>query len=89
MKYPRTYHLPWLPGTTNDDKTVKTMEYLYGKNIAIKEKLDGENTSLFESIGVEPVPVLCFGPLGDDSAKQYLMEPEFISAAGEEFEGGL
>lgn len=45
MKYPRTYHLPWSPGATNDDKRLGEgwFDYYKGKEIIITEKLDGEN----------------------------------------------
>lgn len=47
MKYPRTYHLPYSPGTTNDDKKLKDDWFDHFKNqeIVITEKLDGENTA--------------------------------------------
>ncbi|OUM70524.1 hypothetical protein PIROE2DRAFT_1403 [Piromyces sp. E2] len=46
MKYPRTYHLPFSPGSTNDDKKLKKnkwFENYRGKEVVITEKLDGEN----------------------------------------------
>ncbi|ORX47637.1 hypothetical protein BCR36DRAFT_94182 [Piromyces finnis] len=45
MKYPRTYHLPFSPGSTNDDKKIKGnwLKDYVGKDIVITEKLDGEN----------------------------------------------
>ena len=48
MKYPRTYHLPWSPGATKDDKKLQCdwFENYRGKKIVITEKLDGENISL-------------------------------------------
>ena len=44
-KYPRTYHLPWSPGTTSDDKKLSGnwFDNYKGKEIVITEKLDGEN----------------------------------------------
>ena len=47
MKYPSTLHLPWSPGVSRADKIVKSIDHLLEKNIVITEKLDGENTSLF------------------------------------------
>ena len=32
MKYPRTYHLPYSPGTTNDDKKLKVDLFDHFKN---------------------------------------------------------
>jgi len=46
MKYPRTYHLPYSEGTTNDDKKLVTDEAFVGKSVIVTEKLDGENTSM-------------------------------------------
>ena len=45
MKYPRTYHLPYSPGATKDDKKLQDgWFYNYKeKEIVITEKLDGEN----------------------------------------------
>ena len=45
MKYPRTYHLPYSPGATKDDKKLQGdwFKYYQGKEIVITEKLDGEN----------------------------------------------
>lgn len=45
MKYPRTYHLPYSPGATKDDKKLQDswFDNYKGKEIVITEKLDGEN----------------------------------------------
>jgi len=45
-KYARTYHLPWSPGATSDDKISSDISSLIGKEIVITEKLDGENTGM-------------------------------------------
>lgn len=45
-KYNRTYHLPWSPGTTSDDRISNSVESLLGTEIVITEKLDGENTGM-------------------------------------------
>lgn len=47
-KYPRTYHLPWSPGTTSDDRKLSGdwFENYKGKEIVITEKLDGENNMI-------------------------------------------
>jgi hypothetical protein len=50
-KYPRTYHLPWSLGATNDDKIAKSVEGLLNREVLITEKLDGSNVSL-EADGV-------------------------------------
>ena len=51
-KYPRTYHLPWSPGATSDDKR-QPADWFYaygfpGSEIVITEKLDGENTAFMK-----------------------------------------
>lgn len=46
MKYPRTFHLPWSLGITDDDKIGST-EHLIGKEIVVMEKMDGENTTIY------------------------------------------
>ena len=45
MKYPRTYHLPFSPGATKDDKKLQDgwFQNYIGREIVITEKLDGEN----------------------------------------------
>ena len=42
MKYPRTYHLPYSPGATKDDKKLQAgwFEYYKVKEIVITAKLD-------------------------------------------------
>jgi len=45
-KYNRTYHLPWSPGSTNDDRISDSVESLLGTEIVITEKLDGENCGM-------------------------------------------
>lgn len=49
MKYPRTYHLPFSPGATSDDKKIPWDfdwfgQMFAGKEVVISEKLDGENS---------------------------------------------
>ena len=45
MKYPRTYHLPYSPGATKDDKKLQDgwFKNYIGQEIVITEKHDGEN----------------------------------------------
>lgn len=45
-KYNRTYHLPFSPGSTNDDRISDSAISLIGIDIVITEKLDGENTGM-------------------------------------------
>jgi len=45
-KYPRSFHLPWSPGGTRDDKRMTSTEALCGVPIVITEKLDGSNMAM-------------------------------------------
>lgn len=47
VKYPRTYHLPWSPGATNDDKIMENTNNFTGKKVIVSEKMDGENTTIY------------------------------------------
>lgn len=46
MKYPKTMHTPQSPNLQNDDRRIDTMDTLWGREVVVTEKLDGENTSL-------------------------------------------
>lgn len=48
-KYPRTFHLPWSPGKTSDDKVISTLEYLEKNETIVTVKMDGENTTLYRN----------------------------------------
>lgn len=45
-KYQRTFHLPYSPGCTDDDKIASSSSLLIGSEIVITEKLDGENCGM-------------------------------------------
>jgi hypothetical protein len=47
-KYPRTYHVPFSKGLTNNDRKAADgwEKYIINRNIVITEKLDGENTAI-------------------------------------------
>lgn len=45
-KYGRTYHFPFSPGTTSDDKIQHDWLSILQHELVITEKLDGENTCL-------------------------------------------
>ncbi|MFD0261675.1 RNA ligase family protein [Kitasatospora indigofera] len=47
VQYPRTPHLPWSPGATADDVRTGDLSGLYGAEVVVTEKLDGENTTLY------------------------------------------
>ncbi len=42
-KYPRSFHLPWSPGGTSDDKRMADVSPLVGVELVITEKCDGSN----------------------------------------------
>ncbi len=45
-KYNRTFHMPWSPGASSDDKVSLDIKKLINTPIVITEKMDGSNTSL-------------------------------------------
>lgn len=49
MKYPRTWHLPWSPGATKDDRILdqSVVDSWGGTEVVITEKMDGENTNMY------------------------------------------
>lgn len=48
VKYPRTYHLPWSPGATSDDRIADDPDAMFsGQEVVITEKMDGENCTLY------------------------------------------
>ncbi len=42
IKYPRTFHLPWSPGLTKDDKRIENLDGFIGREVVVTEKMDGE-----------------------------------------------
>lgn len=48
VKYPRTYHLPWSPGATDDDRLMEDPDECFGgKEVIVTEKMDGENCTMY------------------------------------------
>ena len=48
VKYPRTFHLPWSPGATDDDRVMPDPEATFGgAEVVVTEKLDGECTTMY------------------------------------------
>lgn len=47
IKYPKTMHLPWSRGYTDDDKILRSTDHFVGKEVVITEKMDGENTTMY------------------------------------------
>jgi hypothetical protein len=48
IKYPRTPHLPWSEGRTDDDKVLKNTDHFIGKEVVVTEKMDGENLNWYK-----------------------------------------
>lgn len=48
VKYPRTMHLPWSPGMHDDDRMMPDVSVFEGKRVIVMEKLDGENTTMYD-----------------------------------------
>lgn len=48
-KYPRTPHLPWSEGSTNDDKELKDTSHFEGKRVVVTLKMDGECTTMYSN----------------------------------------
>ena len=46
MKYPKTLHFQWSPGTDSSDRFAYDISKLIGVPIVITEKLDGENNAM-------------------------------------------
>jgi len=47
VKYPRTYHVPWSPNVSSEDKILPSLAGLEGQTVAITIKMDGEQTSMY------------------------------------------
>jgi len=40
-KYPRSFHLPWSMGATDDDKTLGSVEHFVGRVVVVANELGG------------------------------------------------
>ena len=47
VKAPRTPHLPWSPGASDDDMRISDLAGLEGQLVVVTEKLDGESSSIY------------------------------------------
>jgi RNA ligase len=62
VKFPRTYHLPWSPGLTKDDRQMPGEDPFRGHRVVATVKMDGENTTIYRdgiharSLVYEPHP---------------------------------
>lgn len=87
-KYPRTFHLPWSPGGTNDDKRIPDVEHLVDRALVITEKLDGSNVCLtseavFARSHAGPPKHPSFSPLKALHAAVRDRMPTYLSFFGE------
>jgi len=46
-KYPRTFHFPFSPNISNNDRIIKDISPFLNKQLIITEKLDGDNTAIY------------------------------------------
>jgi hypothetical protein len=47
VRYPRTYHLPWSPGATDDDRMLPDVRAFEGQEVVVTAKMDGEQTTMY------------------------------------------
>lgn len=47
VKYPRTPHLPFSPGYSDEDINWTNDIHMHGREVVVTEKMDGENTTLY------------------------------------------
>lgn len=45
-KYPSTPHLPWSESVNDDDKVIKDLSHILGREGLVGEKMDGENNTM-------------------------------------------
>jgi len=50
FKYPSTPHLPWSPGVGKDDAYLIDIDHFKGREVVVTEKMDGENTSMYQQV---------------------------------------
>lgn len=49
-KYPKSYHFPWSPSLTNDDRMIESVDHFVGKEVVVTVKMDGENTNIYHDV---------------------------------------
>lgn len=47
VKHPRTNHLPWSQGLTEDDRILADLSAFTGERVIVTEKMDGEQTNMY------------------------------------------
>lgn len=70
VKYPRTPHLPWSPGATDDDRILHDLTPFEGKRVIGSKKMDGENTNMHRK-GVYARSLDSVGGVDRDWVKQF------------------
>jgi hypothetical protein len=81
-KYPRTWHLPFSPGATSDDKTLSSCEQFEGEDVVITVKMDGENTTGYSSGYLHARSLDSRGGEDRDWVKQFWAERAHLLPAG-------
>lgn len=70
IKYPRTPHLSWSPGATNDDRILHDLTGFFGRRVVASKKMDGENTTMYKD-GVHARSIDSRGGIDRDWVKQF------------------
>jgi hypothetical protein len=47
VRYPRTCHLPWSPGVTDDDRVLTDLSAFEEREVVVTVKMDGEQTTMY------------------------------------------
>lgn len=47
VKHPRLYHFPWSESLTDDDRMLRDLSGMIGKEVIVTEKADGEQTTIY------------------------------------------
>ena len=47
FKYPRTFHLPYSPSVSDDDKMLPDDSQFWNREVSVSVKMDGENTTVY------------------------------------------
>lgn len=81
MKYPRTYHLPWSPGISSDDKIMETTDVFQGQLVVVTEKMDGENCTMTKE-GIHARSVSSTGGKLRERVKKVWAEKGFLIPDG-------
>lgn len=72
VKYPRTYHLPYSPSVTDDDKTLQDDSQFWNKVVSCSIKMDGENTTVYPNGEYHARSVDGYGKKWQSWLKQYI-----------------